>query len=314
MPGRAALGHGAGEDDAVGVEHVDQAAQDLADGVPASGLGVDGGLLACRGAAVDDGAVHGVAVLVLGVSAQLQVAVDDSRTAGDGLEVAGGTALAGHARRVRTAHVADVAGLVVGAQHDGAALHEGAADARAHGNHQAAGGVAAGAPAGLAQGVGVHVVQDARGKARGRGELGAQVGAAPAGHHVVCVGDVAGARVNDAARRDADAADVLAGKLDDAPGHLDGVGQDLLAALLGLGRNLVVELHDGLGALLEGHQSGRNLGTADVDGHYLLALCHGSSYPRRSDVSIRSGGRGAHGCLPPQRTGGRRKGRPPAGG
>ena len=173
--------------------------------------------------------------------------------------------------------MANVACFVMGAQHDVAILDEGAANAGAHGNHQAAARVAAATPARLAQRVGMHVVEHASRHAKGRLKLGTQVRATPAGHDLVGIGDVTRSRVNHASAGDADAINLATGRLYDATRRGNGVCQHVCATKLCLGGNLAHVLNDGSRALLERHERRGDLGATNVESHdpchVVLLLC-----------------------------------------
>ena len=109
-------------------------------------------------------------------------------------------------------------------------------------------------------------------------ELGSEVRAAPARHHIVCIGDIAGRRIDDAAGRDADAEDPAISCVDDTAGRLDGMLQHDLAATLRLGRHLPVKRYFRTLALLEGHESRCNLRAADIKRDYLPGFSHGASF------------------------------------
>ena len=170
--------------------------------------------------------------------------------------------------------MADVARLVVGAQQDGAGVHEGAAYAGAHGDDQAAGLAEARPPARLAERVGVHVVHDASLHAEGGLELCAQARPAPAGHDLVRVGDVTSPGVDDARGGDADPVDGGTRLLDHAAHGIDGALEHDRAAALGLRGDLADGIDPRPLAGGERHQGRCDLGAADVERHHALGVCH----------------------------------------
>ena len=122
--------------------------------------------------------------------------------------------------------------------------------------------------------MGVHVVHDARLQAKAGLELRTQVRAAPAGHHVVRVRDVARQGFHHAAGRHADAAH-RAVRLAQHALHLahDDL-QHVPAAELRLRGRLAIVLDRRLARVRQRHERRRDLRAAHVHGHRSLELIH----------------------------------------
>ena len=147
---------------------------------------------------------------------------------GDGLDMAV-PPWAGQPARGGRGHVSDVSSGGVPAGQQVSVRDEPAADARARGDEQGVPSAAGGSGGRLAEGMRVHIVDDADREPGARGEFGDQVGSGPAGQRICRRDDCARRRVYDPGRADADPPRGLTATRtrrlrDDGGGHLgDGV-------------------------------------------------------------------------------------------
>ena len=101
----------------------------------------------------------------------------------------------------------NVASLVMSTQHQDAVVHKSATNARANSYGKNAIFAVASTVTSLAQSVSMNVIKDAARKAKLTSNCRAKSGSAPAGHKLICVGDVARTRVNNTSRRNTHARD-----------------------------------------------------------------------------------------------------------
>jgi len=207
VPVLAALCNGARQNDDRRVKHVAHAAQNLTKRAARALLCSLRDLLASKSSAVNLSAIKSRTVFKRVGAAEADILANNARTCRNRLKVRSSTTGAINTCSCWSCNVTNVTSLVVSTQHQDAVVHKGATNARANSYGQDAIFAVTGTVTSFTQSVSMNVIKDAARKAKLTGNCRAKSGSAPAGHKLICVGDVARTRVNNTSRRNTHARD-----------------------------------------------------------------------------------------------------------